>query len=172
MYVRRQFDRCLSRLALRRPKLGDRVRTLPAIGSHALTRAQDNFPVESGLLPLASGSPARDRGPHSSVVEAGAVSAREGDCMFVRVGIFHGAPEHLDDDAIRHAREQMLLRLQQQPGFAGQHILADRQTGKTLAFSFWDTEAALRVWEQIRGPIVATTRRPLAGPSRKVAAMR
>jgi len=75
--------------------------------------------------------------------------------MFVRVGIFHGAPEHLDDDAIRHAREQMLLRLQQQPGFAGQHILADRQTGKTLAFSLWDTEATLRGWEQIRGPIVA-----------------
>ena len=75
--------------------------------------------------------------------------------MFVRVGVFHGAPEHLDDDAIRHARQQMLLRLQQQPGFAGQHILADRQTGKTLAFSFWETEAALRIWEKIRGPIVA-----------------
>ena len=49
----------------------------------------------------------------------------------------------------------MLLRLQQQPGFAGQHILADRQTGETLAFSLWDTEATLRAWEQIRGPIVA-----------------
>ena len=75
--------------------------------------------------------------------------------MFARVGIFHGAPEHLDDDAVRRAREQTLLLLQRQPGFAGLHILADRQTGKTLAFSLWETEATLRAWEQIRGPIVA-----------------
>jgi heme-degrading monooxygenase HmoA len=45
--------------------------------------------------------------------------------------------------------------VQRQPGFAGLHILADRQTGKTLAISFWETEAALRAWEQMRGPIVA-----------------
>ena len=75
--------------------------------------------------------------------------------MFARVGIFHGAPEHLDDDAVRQAREQTLLLLQRQPGFAGLHILADRQTGKTLAFSLWETEAALRAWEHMREPLVA-----------------
>ena len=71
--------------------------------------------------------------------------------MFARVGVFHGAPEHLDDDAVRQAREQTLLLLQRQPGFAGLHILADRQTGKTLAFSFWETQAALRAWSRWPG---------------------
>lgn len=75
--------------------------------------------------------------------------------MFALAGVFHGAPEHLDDAAVRQAREQTLLFLQRQPGFVGLHILADRQTGKTLAVSFWETEAALRAWEQLRGPIVA-----------------
>jgi heme-degrading monooxygenase HmoA len=67
--------------------------------------------------------------------------------MCAWVGIFQGAPEHLDDDVIRRTREQTLLLLQRQPGFAGLHILADRQPGKTLAFSFWETQAALRAWE-------------------------
>ena len=75
--------------------------------------------------------------------------------MYARVGVFHGAPEHLDDDAVRRSREQTLAVLRQRPGFAGLHILADRQTGKTLAFSFWETQAALQAWEQMRGPIVA-----------------
>ena len=47
------------------------------------------------------------------------------------------------------------MLLQRQPGFAGLHILADRQTGKTLAFSLWETEAALRAWEHMREPLVA-----------------
>jgi heme-degrading monooxygenase HmoA len=80
--------------------------------------------------------------------------------MFALAGVFHGAPEHLDEDAIRHAREQTLLLLQRQPGFGGLHILADRQTGNTLAFSFWETEAALPAWEQMRGPIVAEQTAP------------
>ena len=75
--------------------------------------------------------------------------------MYARVGVFHGAPEHLDDDAVRRSREQTLAVLRQRPGFAGLHILADRQTGKTLAFSFWETQAALRAWERMRGPIIA-----------------
>ena len=74
--------------------------------------------------------------------------------MFARVGMFHGSPEHLDA-AIRRGLEQTLPALQRQSGFAGLYVLADRQTGKTLAFSLWETEAALRAWEQTRPPIVA-----------------
>lgn len=75
--------------------------------------------------------------------------------MYARVGVFRGAPEHLDDDVVRRSREQTLAVLRQRPGFAGLYVLADRQTGKTLAFSFWETEAALRAWEHMRGLIVA-----------------
>jgi heme-degrading monooxygenase HmoA len=63
--------------------------------------------------------------------------------MFARVGIFQGAPEHLDH-AIRRGLEQKLPALQRLPGFAGLYVLADRQTGKTISMSLWETEPALR----------------------------
>ena len=75
--------------------------------------------------------------------------------MFARIGTFHSAPEQVDDDAAQHAREQMLARLRQLPGFIGLHVFADRQTGTTIGLSLWETEAALRAFEQMRRAIVA-----------------
>ena len=75
--------------------------------------------------------------------------------MFARIGTFHSAPEHVDDDVAQHAREQALSRLRQLPGFIGLHVFADRQTGNTIGPSLWETEAALRAWEQMRRPIIA-----------------
>jgi heme-degrading monooxygenase HmoA len=80
--------------------------------------------------------------------------------MFARIGTFSGPPERLDDDVTRQALEQMLRILQSIPGFAGLHVFADRQTGKTISFSLWETEAAAHAWEQMRGPIVAEQVRP------------
>ena len=75
--------------------------------------------------------------------------------MFARVGIFHGAPERVDDDETHRAREQMFSTLQRLSGFAGLYVLADRQTGKSIGISLWQTEAALQAWEQMRRPMVA-----------------
>ena len=61
----------------------------------------------------------------------------------------------LDDDIIRRAHERTHSALQRLPGFAGLYVLADRQTGKTIAISLWETQAALRAWEHMRRPIVA-----------------
>jgi len=74
--------------------------------------------------------------------------------MFARVGIFQSAPERVDDDEARQAREQMLQTLQRLPGFAGLYVLGDRQTGRTIGISLWETEAELDAWEQMRGSIV------------------
>src|SRR5207244_7855892 len=74
--------------------------------------------------------------------------------MFARVGIFQSTPERVDDDEARRAREQMLQTLQRLPGFAGLYVLGDRQTGKTIGISLWETEAALQAWEQMREDIV------------------
>ena len=74
--------------------------------------------------------------------------------MFGRIGIFSGPAERVDDEVTRQAREQTLRTLQTIPGFAGLHVFADRQTGKTIAISLWETEAELDVWEQMRGDIV------------------
>ena len=75
--------------------------------------------------------------------------------MFARIGTFHSAPEQVDDDVARRAREQMLARLRQLPGFVGGYVFADRQTGTTIGLSLWETEAALQAWEHMRRPIVA-----------------
>ncbi len=80
--------------------------------------------------------------------------------MFGRVGIFSGPPQRVDDDVTQQAREQTLRTLQTISGFAGLHIFADRQTGKTIAISLWETEAAVQAWEHMRGPIVAEQVRP------------
>jgi heme-degrading monooxygenase HmoA len=80
--------------------------------------------------------------------------------MFARIGTFSGAPERVDDEVTRQAREQTLRILQSIPGFAGLHVFADRQTGKTIAISLWETEAAAQAWEQMRGPIVSEQLRP------------
>ena len=74
--------------------------------------------------------------------------------MFARVGIFQSTPERVDDDEARQAREQMLQTLQGLPGFAGLYVLGDRQTGKPIGISLWETEARLDAWEQMRGGIV------------------
>jgi len=68
--------------------------------------------------------------------------------MFARLGISQGAPEHLDA-AIRWAREQTLPDLERLPGFKGLYVLVDRQTGKGVGISLWETEAALQGSEDI-----------------------
>lgn len=67
------------------------------------------------------------------------------------LGIFHGAPEHLDA-ALRWAREQTLPDLARLPGFKGLYLLVDRQTGKGVAISLWQTEAALHASEDVVRP--------------------
>ena len=80
--------------------------------------------------------------------------------MFARIGSFSGPPERVDDDVTQQAREQTLRTLRTLPGFAELHVFADLQTGKTIAISLWETEAAVQAWEHMRGPIVAEQVRP------------
>jgi heme-degrading monooxygenase HmoA len=68
--------------------------------------------------------------------------------MFARVGIFQGPQEQLED-ALRRGRQQTLPALQRIPGFAGLYVLADHQTGKSVAMSLWETEAAMQASEDI-----------------------
>jgi heme-degrading monooxygenase HmoA len=64
---------------------------------------------------------------------------------------FHGAPEQLDA-ALRWARDQTLPDLARLPGFKGLYVLVDRQTGKGVAISLWQTEAALHASEDVARP--------------------
>ena len=80
--------------------------------------------------------------------------------MFARIGTFSGAPGRVDDEVTRRAQMETFRILQSIPGFAGVHVFANRPTGKTIAISLWETEAAARAWEQMRGQIVDEQLRP------------
>src|SRR5256885_1808873 len=50
----------------------------------------------------------------------------------------------VDDEVTRRAQLEAFRILQSIPGFAGVHVFANRPTGKTIAISLWETEAAVR----------------------------
>ena len=67
--------------------------------------------------------------------------------MHARVTTIQGAPGKVDDVA-RQVQEQTLPQLQKLEGFQGFVALGDRQSGKLLGVSFWESEEALRANEQ------------------------
>ena len=67
--------------------------------------------------------------------------------MHARMSILEGSPEQIDE-GLRHVREEILPQISQQDGFKGIIALTDRQTGKTLGITFWESEEALRASEE------------------------
>ena len=67
--------------------------------------------------------------------------------MHARVSIFEGPPFKIDD-LVSQAREQVLPQARQMDGFKGLIALGDRQSGKTLAITFWEDEGAMRASEE------------------------
>jgi heme-degrading monooxygenase HmoA len=67
--------------------------------------------------------------------------------VHARVSMFEGSPDKIDE-GLRQAREQVLPRAKQIDGFKGLIALADRQSGKTLGITFWESEEAMRASEE------------------------
>lgn len=67
--------------------------------------------------------------------------------MYARISTLEGSPEHIDE-GLRQVRENVLPQIQQQEGFKGMVALADRQTGKTIGITFWESEEALKASEE------------------------
>ncbi len=65
---------------------------------------------------------------------------------YVRMTTYQTDPRKLED-GIRFAREQALAANRQQPGFQGARLLVDRRSGKTVAVTLWENEAAARAAE-------------------------
>lgn len=70
--------------------------------------------------------------------------------MFARVSTYEGPPEQLDR-AITHGRERILPAIRNIPGFSGVLYLADRETGKALTITLWESEQAMRDSEEEAG---------------------
>ena len=67
--------------------------------------------------------------------------------MYARVSILKGSPE-LMDESLRQAREVVLPRGKQMDGFKGMIALGDRQNGKSLGITFWESEEAMSASEE------------------------
>jgi heme-degrading monooxygenase HmoA len=66
--------------------------------------------------------------------------------VFARVSTFTGTSDEIDE-AIRHVRENVVPRAEQLDGYKGAYFLADRQNGKSLAVTLWESEEAMRASE-------------------------
>ena len=67
--------------------------------------------------------------------------------MYARVSTIQGSPGKVDD-VTRQTQEQTLPQLQRMEGFKGFVALGDRQSGKMLGVSFWESEEALRASDE------------------------
>ena len=86
--------------------------------------------------------------------------------MYARVGTIQGAPDKVDD-VTRQTQEQTLPQLQKMEGFKGFVALGDRQSGKMLGVSFWESEEALRANDEavssVRSKVAETADGIVAG---------
>ena len=67
--------------------------------------------------------------------------------MFARVSTFQGPPDQTAE-GIRVAREQILPAARLMEGFKGIYLLYDRESGKSLSLTLWETEADMRASEE------------------------
>ncbi len=67
--------------------------------------------------------------------------------MFARVSTFQGPPDQTAE-GIRVAREQILPAARLMDGFRGIYLLYDRESGKSLSLTLWETEADMHASEE------------------------
>ncbi len=67
--------------------------------------------------------------------------------MFARMSTLEGPPDQMDE-GLRYVREQVLPLMQEQDGFKGFIALGDRQSGKLIGVSLWESEQAMRASEE------------------------
>jgi heme-degrading monooxygenase HmoA len=67
--------------------------------------------------------------------------------VFARVSTYTGTSDEVDE-AIRQVRENTLPKLKQLDGYKGAYFLVDRQNGKSLSVTLWESEEAMRTSEE------------------------
>ncbi len=70
--------------------------------------------------------------------------------MFARVSTFQGPPDQTAE-GIRVAREQILPTARLMDGFKGIYLLFDRESGRSLSITLWETEADMQASEAAAG---------------------
>ena len=66
--------------------------------------------------------------------------------MFARVSTFQGPPDQTAE-GIRVAREQILPAARLQDGFKGIYLLFDRESGRSLSITLWESKEDMEASE-------------------------
>jgi heme-degrading monooxygenase HmoA len=81
--------------------------------------------------------------------------------MHARVSTYQSAPEQLTDAVVDNMRANILPRVFEMDGNRGAIFLMDRETGKQLSITLWESAEAMRASEEkanhLRGDAVQTT---------------
>jgi len=67
--------------------------------------------------------------------------------VYARVSTSEGSPQQIDE-GLRYLREEILPTGKDDPGFKGLIALADRNSGKTLSITLWESEEEMGATEQ------------------------
>ncbi|HTY72078.1 MAG TPA: hypothetical protein VMI11_06585 [Actinomycetes bacterium] len=72
--------------------------------------------------------------------------------MYARVSDLTGPTDRIDD-GIAQYRDMVLPAVQHMDGFQRAYLLVDRELGRTLSITVWDSEAAMRASEDLVTPL-------------------
>src|ERR671911_1237829 len=78
----------------------------------------------------------------------GKAKGRRHAIMHARMTTMEGSSERLDE-GLREIKEDVLPQLQQQDGFKGFVVFDNRQNGKLVGFSLWESEQAMQASEEV-----------------------
>ena len=67
--------------------------------------------------------------------------------MFASVSTYQGDPGQIDQ-GLDYARENILPKVKQVDGFEGVYNLVDRESGKALTLTLWESEQTMRASEE------------------------
>ncbi len=67
--------------------------------------------------------------------------------VFARVSTFRGDPGHIDQ-AINYIRDMLLPSVRPDEGLEGFYHLLERQSGKAISITLWESEEAMRATEE------------------------
>jgi heme-degrading monooxygenase HmoA len=68
--------------------------------------------------------------------------------MHARSGAFQLSPDKVDD-AIQAFKDEQLPKYQRQSGYKGFTLLANRETGRVIGISFWETDSDLHSADEL-----------------------
>jgi heme-degrading monooxygenase HmoA len=68
--------------------------------------------------------------------------------MHARMSTLDGLPDEMDE-GLRDVKEHVLPQLQQQDGFKGFIALGNRNSGKLIGITFWESEQAMQASEEV-----------------------